>query len=808
MEFLNPWDNIKIRLLTSREELQYFDTRIHIIFVLIGSVEISNENNKITLSKDDFYILAKTEKYIIKTNNKSKVFYFTLDYFSKNENERFIYAFKGDSINKPRATDGELIYDLKQLLLMRTIQNNNSFSAIYKQYFTLIATLEKYYQIEVRNTDSKNIKDQIEDLKFYIDNNFEKEIRLIDLADQLFVTEHYLSRIFKEQTGMGISEYLIRRRLAKVRQLLLETEDSVTDIAFSAGFSNINSFNRLFKKYQGMTPSEYRYEVKKELKIKTKNEGELAFLADEELKKYLQEDEYSPEIRTVKVNDSKPLPFNMEKLMINLGYASDLLHGNFVKTMKQTIPYTSFKYGRIWGLLSDAILRQKDNHYDFSKVDEIIQNILDLGLTPFLDLGFKGKQIHESVTKIVSAESFELPYRSMDLLLDRYQALMKHLSQRFGLEEVSEWMIEIWKPNSYVLETIKNKSLAYWTDGESQLDITSNQDYFYFFEKVKVAIQQILPDIQIGGSGITLDLEDHEYQRFLEEWSRREIHPDFISFSVFSFDTLKESFYQNKRTDLISSDSHFLKNSLKRAKTYLDYLNFTDKMIVSEFNVTNSSRDLINDSAYKGPYILKSLFEILDFCDIVGYWQLSDQSFATFDVNNKEIFGGSGLISKNNIPKPSFYAFDFLAGLGNQLLYMSDGIIITMKKNKLMILCYHYSHLNNLYYYATQEKFNKTNLSSMFEDDGLLKLNFEFTDIFKHKDEVKVTTRKMGVCEGAFIKEANQLSLEDSFTRSEIDYLQKKCIPQLQRYYQKVHEGILNLQVELSPHDMLLIEVY
>lgn len=807
MDFLNPWDNIKIRLLTPKEEIQYFDTRIHIIFTLIGSVKIESANKKITLDKDDFYILSKTEKYRLSTNSKSKVFYFTLDYFVKNDNEDFIYAFKGDSIYKPRASDADLVYYLKQLLLSRTVQKNSSYTSIYKHYFSLIAILENYYQIEIRNLESKSIKDQIEDIKFYIDNNFEKEIRLVDLANQLFVTEQYLSRIFKEQTGIGISEYLIRSRLAKVRQLLLETEESVTDIAFSAGFSNINSFNRIFKKYQGMTPSEYRHAVKRELKVATKNTDDDSFIDDLSIYQYLKDEVLNAEIRQIKIDAQHSTRFHLDKLMINLGYAGDLLHSTFAKTMKETIQYIPFKYGRIWGILNDVILRQKGNDYDFSKVDEIIQNVLDLNLVPFLDLGFKGKQIHESVTRIISAETFELPYRDLSKLLERYQAFLTHCINRFGMDEVEKWIIELWKPNNYVLETIKNKSISLWNDGNKELDLTNNKDYFYFFEKVKNVLNQIVPKIKVGGSGITLDLEEQEYQKFLEEWSKQKTQPNFISFSIFSFDAFRESIQNKGKKELISSDSKFLKHSLQRAKAYLLSLNMSIQMVVSEFNVTNSSRDLVNDSAFKGPYILKSIFEILDFCDIVGYWQLCDQSFSTFDVNNKEVFGGSGLISKNGIPKPSFYAFDFLANLGSQIIHLSDNVVATVKGNKILLLCYHYSHLNNLYYYETEENFNKTNLHAMFENDGILKLNLCIDHIHTNQSEVKITTRKMGAGDGAFIKEANQLSLADAFSRAEIDYLRMKCIPQLQRYHQKLIGNQVHLQFDLAPHDMLFVEI-
>lgn len=800
MNFNNPWDNIKIRLLNHTEEIQYFDSRIHIIYVLLGEVVIKNQENYFKLGKDDFYILSKTEKYECNTKKNSKVFYFTLDYFIKNTNESYTYAFRGDSINKPKATDSDLVYQLRQLLLMKVQKDHSNYSKVYKQYFTMITLLESYYQVELRNTSQKNIKGQIEDLKFYIDNNFEKEVRLSDLANQLYVTEQYLSRIFKEYNGIGISEYLIKRRLAKVRQLLLETEDSITDIAYSAGFSNINSFNRIFKKYQEMTPSEYRHEVKKELKVN--NHLNIYENDDYEgVEAYLKEENYNPEVKTIVISPDKKQPFNIKKLMINLGYAGDLLQTSVVKEISIALSYTSFQYGRVWGLLSDILLQQQGDNFDFSRVDDIIQNILDLGLKPFLDLGFKGKQIHETVSKIVGQELFKLPYQDMGSILTRYHALMEHLVTKFGYDDVSTWKVEIWKPNALVLEEINQKQLSCIIDGECQLDITKNEDYYTFFGQVKQEIQEIISELEVGGSGLSIDIEE-DYRTFIEGWAKQDEKPDFLSLSVFPLDLLKLS----TADEGISSNSDFLKDKLVKARQVLEEVDLCSQLIVSEFNVTISARDIINDSAFKGPFILKNIFSALDSCNLIGYWQLSDVSFVTFDVNQKEVFGGNGLLSKNGIPKPSLFAFDFLKGLGDELLYFSEGIIVTQKRSKFQILLYHYCHLSSLYYYSDSGQFDKINLTNMFENDGVNKYHFAI-ELPKEGSKYKIKQRCIGVEEGAFLTEANRLSLTDNFSREEVNYLKLRCVPNLKRQEAVVNKGCLEFTVDVLPHEMILIEI-
>lgn len=805
MDFSNPWDNIKIRALSHSEEIQYFDSRIHIVYVLFGEAVIKNQSSQLKLGKDDFLILSKTDKYDCQVKNDAKVFYFTLDYFAKNSNDNYVLAFRGDSINKPRAMDNDLVYQLRQLLLMKILKDKSNQSKVYKQYFTLITLLEDYYQVKLRSNHQKNIRGQIEDLKFYIDNNFEKDIRLSDLADQLYVTEQYLSRVFKEQNGMGVSEYLIRRRLAKVRQLLLESEDSITDIAYSAGFSNINSFNRIFKKYQGMTPSDYRLEIKNNLLVSSSGREKETINYDD-IQEYLQENAVQSTDMSITFDPEKILEFEKDKLLINLGYAGDLLHTSLVKEIGFTNSYTSFRYGRIWGLLSDTILKQKGDYFDFSKVDEIVQNILDMNLIPFLDLGFKGKQIHQSVETIISREAFQLPSHDMVEILKRYRNLIQHFLDRYGYDEVAKWKIELWKPNTHVLETIAQEELALLKLNDNQLDLTKTEDYLTFFSLIKQEIQGIIPDLEVGGSGITLNLEKDSYKDFIQTWSVQKVKPDFITFTAYSLDILKQNFDNADSQALISSDSNFLKASLREAKHIIEQAQLCSKLIVSEFNLTNSSRDIINDSAFKGPYIIKNLLALLDICDLVGYWQFSDISFTSFDVNEKESFGGSGLISKSGIAKPSFYAFDFLNSLGNQLLYFSEGVVITKSRRKIVILLYHYCHLNSLYYYSGNEPFTAKNIASLFENDGNRKFQFKIpTD--DDKRTYKMKTRRIGNSGGAFLTEAEKVSSNTNFNREEINYLKYRCIPSLKTDLIVSRDNLLEFRTELKPHDMVLIEI-
>lgn len=92
----------------------------------------------------------------------------------------------------------------------------------------------------------------------YISSKYGESITADDIAAVAGYSPNYLSRKFKESTGVRIHEYLTFIRLQKAAVELVSTKDSVTEIALRCGFSNGNYFKDAFKKYYGVTPREYR----------------------------------------------------------------------------------------------------------------------------------------------------------------------------------------------------------------------------------------------------------------------------------------------------------------------------------------------------------------------------------------------------------------------------------------------------------------------------------------------------------------------------------------------------------------------
>lgn len=92
----------------------------------------------------------------------------------------------------------------------------------------------------------------------FMNNNYDKDISLKDLAKLANMTDESFSRFIKKRTGNTFINSLNEIRLGHASRMLIDTTHTITEISYSCGFNNISNFNRLFKKKKHCTPKEFR----------------------------------------------------------------------------------------------------------------------------------------------------------------------------------------------------------------------------------------------------------------------------------------------------------------------------------------------------------------------------------------------------------------------------------------------------------------------------------------------------------------------------------------------------------------------
>jgi len=137
----------------------------------------------------------------------------------------------------------------------------NEYSDIRSMCCALVESLEAVTETFTEHngeTPKVNSAEIIEQVKNYLHSHYVQKIRIKDLSAMFYISEAYLSDIFKNTTQKTIIEYLADVRIEAAKESLINTRMNISNIAESVGYGDYCYFNKIFKKYVGITPYQYR----------------------------------------------------------------------------------------------------------------------------------------------------------------------------------------------------------------------------------------------------------------------------------------------------------------------------------------------------------------------------------------------------------------------------------------------------------------------------------------------------------------------------------------------------------------------
>lgn len=138
-----------------------------------------------------------------------------------------------------------------ELLLKARLQE-----LIYLLYF-------HQYVLRKHSDDMYRKNEKIRELIDYIHQHYQEELPIEMLADLFGYSKTHFMTVFKQYTGTSCTEFIIQHRLSKACDLLVNSIKPILEISTEVGFNNLSNFNRQFKRYYQITPSQYRKTTKK-----------------------------------------------------------------------------------------------------------------------------------------------------------------------------------------------------------------------------------------------------------------------------------------------------------------------------------------------------------------------------------------------------------------------------------------------------------------------------------------------------------------------------------------------------------------
>ena len=160
---------------------------------------------------------------------------------------------------KLQGTDYIEIGDIFNKMYLEYKSMKQGYPDIIRAYLIelLIKIIRYMYMYNYKTVSAKNFE-LITKAVDYLKQNYNTEIRLEDIAVKSFTSKNYLSKLFKEVTGMNFSEYIHKIRINEACSLLRSTDQSVSSIAEQVGFNDMKFFYEIFRRITGTTPGKYR----------------------------------------------------------------------------------------------------------------------------------------------------------------------------------------------------------------------------------------------------------------------------------------------------------------------------------------------------------------------------------------------------------------------------------------------------------------------------------------------------------------------------------------------------------------------
>ncbi len=134
---------------------------------------------------------------------------------------------------------------------------------VIELFVLLSRTLKQEWEQSAKNRNLK-LHEPLNIAKEYIDNNYDKDLTLTQVAKYIYLSDSYFAHSFKDKFGISPKSYILKVRIEAAKEYLKNTDTKVSEVAKIVGFSSQQRFNDIFKKHEGITPLNYRQMCKLE----------------------------------------------------------------------------------------------------------------------------------------------------------------------------------------------------------------------------------------------------------------------------------------------------------------------------------------------------------------------------------------------------------------------------------------------------------------------------------------------------------------------------------------------------------------
>ena len=251
---------------------------------------------------------------------------------------------------------------------------------------------------------------------------------------------------------------------------------------------------------------------------------------------------------------------------------------------------------------------------------------------------------------------------------------------------------------------------------------------------------------------------------------------------------------------------YFVRHNIEKAKELMKEAGFPKtELHVSEYSLTLSNRNVINDNCSKGAFLMQNAIDCMEDVDILGYWLATD-IYADYQDTQDFLFGGCGLLTKAGVAKPGFYAFEFLNRLYKTMLVKDKNYVVTgNNRGSFRIVCHNFKNLNYNYYLTEENKIRMQDIPMMLEDRDYLAIHEKITGVENGMYMIK--QHQVNQKYGSVQDEWKRLNMDTEMNMEEMEYLRRISTPRLSTQKITVDNNVLEFEINLSANEMEYLHI-
>ena len=331
---------------------------------------------------------------------------------------------------------------------------------------------------------------------------------------------------------------------------------------------------------------------------------------------------------------------------VGSGRAALALRADWQAQMRKTRAELGVRHVRFHGLLNDELctylIECGKDVYSFFNADRIFDFLVSIGMKPFVELSFMPTALQTGGDIVFFYKANVTPPRDYAKWADLIMRLVKHWSDRYGIDEVRSWYFEVWnEPN---LD-------AFWKGKQA--------DYFKLYQYTVNAIKNVDAQIRVGGPATA---DDAWVPEFLEFCEANKLPADFVSTHHYPTDSLGNP-GDDTETQLSDAPRDVLIQRVRKMRQAVG----DRKLCYTEWNSSSNPFFDFHDQPYAAAFLFKNMLDVAGLVHCYSWWTFSD-IFEENYLSSVPFHGSFGLQTIHGIAKPTYRAMQLLHRLGNERL--------------------------------------------------------------------------------------------------------------------------------------------